>query len=84
MSNSEVFVIHWQASDGYVGKDRPQRCKVHLSEFDGRESLEEIKEMLEEVLQCDFEQKVHCDADNLDEVAEQIKAALDKREGAGL
>lgn len=64
--------VHWEAEDG-AGKSRPQKFKIDLSEFDFCESEVEVEEVLDELIQEDFELKVTWFSENYPEI---VSAAM--------
>lgn len=72
---NETIKITWQVGDGYAGKDRPQRTRIPLEDFDGEMSDDEIFEIISGYVEADFEQKITADFD-YDKNVEAVRAAL--------
>jgi hypothetical protein len=72
--------VHWQASDGYVGKDRPQVATIDASEFEGL-SRREAEELFDELMEDAFRNKVSWDCDDYDGAIDEIMAAAIATEG---
>lgn len=66
--------VKWSASDGYVGKDRPQTTTIDASEFEGL-SRKEAEELFEELMEDDFRNKVSWDCDDYDGAINEIMAS---------
>lgn len=68
--------VKWQASDGYVGGQRPQYTTVEISDFVGLDR-DEAQKLFEEIVDDDFRQKVcvdYADYDgSLQEIMEEAK-----------
>lgn len=56
MSNSHF--VSWQAEDGYCGGARPQLTMISADEIEDEMTEKQLRELLESVIQDDFEQKV--------------------------
>jgi hypothetical protein len=74
--------IKWQVNDGYRGGYRPQCSNVELSDFEEDMSIDDIKEVIQDIIQEDFNQNIGVDIDDLDSAArgihEMLQQACDK------
>ncbi len=66
--------VRWQASDGYIGKDRPQVTTIEASDFEGLERRE-AEALFEELMEDDFRNKVSWDCDDYDGAIDEIMEA---------
>lgn len=74
------FTARWQASDGYVGKSRPQHFTIDEADFEADDDPQFLEEMFFERLDDDFRQKVTAEPDNF----EEFKAwALERQKARG-
>lgn len=76
---AKSFEIRWEAEDGYCGGSRPQHFEMDLEDFDYDMDLNAIQKQIEDCIQEDFMQKITWSSDNYQEVAVEIKAALDAK-----
>lgn len=60
MSHDKIEVT-WEVADGYAGRTRPQTTKIDHSEIVDCDSEDEVKWLIEEAIQSDFEQKISPD-----------------------
>jgi predicted RNase H-like HicB family nuclease len=74
MSNDKI-TITWEVSDGYCGGSAPQYFDISPSEFNGN-TPEEIREMLDSMIQEDFQDKVTWSCSDFEEYVSQIQEAL--------
>ena len=70
--------VSWQVSDGYVGGARPHYSEVDLVEFQHCATEQEVRDVLDEVIRDDFEQKIGFTITNEAEVVEAWKSAKGK------
>jgi len=59
----DTLIITWKVEDDYIGKYRPQTTKLKITDFMDLEEwaelpVEEKKQLIEEAVQEDFEQKI--------------------------
>lgn len=52
------ITIKWQASDGYVGGDRPQYTELFMDDFIDCDNVDSIIEMIGDAVNQDFREKV--------------------------
>lgn len=52
------MIVRWQVSDGYVSGDRPQTTNIPDEELEECETEEERKELINDYIQNDFEQRI--------------------------
>ena len=71
MSHDKIEVT-WEVADGYVGGKRPQRTKISHSDILDCESEEDVKELIKESIEEDFEQRISPDYGD-DTYAEALK-----------
>lgn len=69
-----MIKVKWYASDGYVGKDRPQFFQLDPSEFVGMDRAQ-IAENLAGYLNDDFQTKVAAELADEDAAIDEIMAA---------
>ena len=50
--------VSWEAADGYVGKSRPQTTRIDDSDILSCETEDEVRDLVRDCIQEDFEQKV--------------------------
>jgi hypothetical protein len=62
--------IRWHVNDGYVSGPRPQYSPVDPKEFQQCETDQEVRELLNRLVQADFEQRITFGIDNEDELVE--------------
>jgi hypothetical protein len=55
---SEKIEVRWEVADGYAGKSRPQVTRIQYSEIADCESEEDVRELIEQSIQHDFECKI--------------------------
>ncbi len=72
MKASNKITFTYQASDGYVGRDRPQYIKIDLDEILEQGSVENALDFIEDYIQDDFTQKVSASYD-LGRIREQVE-----------
>ncbi len=60
MSHDKIEVT-WEVADGYAGRTRPQRTKISHTDIVDCDSEDEVKKLIEESIQEDFEQKISPD-----------------------
>jgi hypothetical protein len=82
MSN-EKFQGVYQASDGYVGKDRPKYFTVSADDLEEDMTDAQLYDLYEEAAYEDFLQNVSCDTSRCDEFVLWAKAAIAKRDSEG-
>ncbi len=61
----------WEVDDGYVGKSRPQETVLDDEIFDDAETESELRELVEEYVQQDFEQRIMWFVGNWDEIVQR-------------
>lgn len=66
--------VKWQASDGYVDKDRPQFTEIEVGDFTGLD-VKAAKELFNEIMQEEFLQTVNWECDHYDGSVAEIMAA---------
>lgn len=66
------YNVNWQVEGGYVGGERPQSFTVTANHFFHSETLQDITESLEDMMEEDFNEKVSLVGLNVAEVAKQI------------
>jgi hypothetical protein len=71
---AEVFTVNWEAADGYVGPARPQSFDISVDEIDKDDSEEALRELFDDLLRNDFEERVRPETDDLDRFLEWAKA----------
>ncbi len=77
--SEQMVEVKWQVADGYCGGSRPQSTELHLEDFDVEMSEGEIEDLIYEMVDDDFRQTITPGIENMDEVVEQIQAALAAR-----
>lgn len=75
--NDEIQV-NWEVEDGYVGKSRPQTTNISPEDFDPDMTELEIEHLVWDMVDDNFRETIMPDISNMDEVVEQIQAALKK------
>lgn len=69
--------VKWQASDGYIGGQRPQSTTIDPSEFLGLER-KEAEKLLHEIIDEDFSQKVCVEYSDFNRTINEIMEAAKK------
>ena len=60
VSHDKISVT-WEVADGYAGRTRPQTTKISHSEIVDCDSEDEVKKLIEDSIQDDFDQKISPD-----------------------
>jgi hypothetical protein len=60
MSHDKIKVT-WEVADGYAGRTRPQTTKIDHSDIVDCDSEDEVKKLIEDSIQEDFDQKISPD-----------------------
>lgn len=55
---SETIIITWEVDDGYVGGARPHEVEIDVEDIKECESVEEVENLIEEMVEADFNDKV--------------------------
>jgi hypothetical protein len=53
--------VRWEVADGYAGRTRPQTTRIDHSEIMDCDTEEEVRRLIEDSIQNDFEQKISAD-----------------------
>ena len=61
---SEKIEVRWEVADGYTGRTRPQTTRIDHSDIVDCDSEDEVKKLIEDSIQEDFEQKISPDYGN--------------------
>ena len=65
----------WEASDGYVGKSRPQHTILEIEDFFGYAHDSDIEMAIYDAVEEDFRNKVTFAINNIDELIKKIREA---------
>lgn len=71
--------VRWQVDDGYVGGSRPHYLEVPLDEFQHCTTEQEVRDVLDEIVRDDFDQRIGFVINNEAEVVEAWKGAQGKK-----
>lgn len=55
--------VEWEVDDGYSGGSRPQHASVYHSDLSGCDSEEEVRQLVREAIESDFEVTVSASYD---------------------
>ncbi len=77
--NDEIQV-NWEVEDGYVGKSRPRMTNIYPEDFDPDMTELEIEHLVWDIVDSDFRETIAVDINNMDEVVEQVQAALAQKD----
>jgi len=72
--------IRWQAYDGYAGGSRPQYTKVDDGDIEDCETVEEAMELIMELVQNDFNQKVRWSIKNEEDAKAKVEEIIANKE----
>jgi glutamate synthase domain-containing protein 3 len=77
-----IIKIRWQVDDGYAGGSRPQSTEIDKSELEQCDTFEEAKELIENAVQEDYENKVSWSYGDWNGIEETINEVLSKKKMA--
>ena len=52
------MIVTWEVEDGYCGGSRPHKTKIDNEELEDCETEEERNQVIDEIIQNDFEQRI--------------------------
>lgn len=75
--SEQKIEVKWQADDGYVG-NRKHCCSIDPAEFDADMTDDEIADLIRQIVEDDFQQRVSCSYsdDELNAAVQRVRAAL--------
>jgi hypothetical protein len=62
--------VRWQVDDGYVGGTRPQRTQVDTEDFQHCKTEEDVRNVLDEIIEEEMRTRIGFSVSNEDEVLE--------------
>ena len=67
---AKEFKVRWEVGDGYAGKSRPQSFQISADDLNADMTVDDIRKMLIDITQEQFEQTVCWYLNNDDEFLE--------------
>lgn len=77
---SDYIEITYQVEDGYVSGSRPLKVKIHLYEFDGCQTEEQVTEVIDSAVEEHMRQRVYpsWDTNQVQSILAKIKEDADE------
>lgn len=75
----KTFQVNWESEDGYVTGARPQYCSIGEDDIKDDMTDEEIEQVLEDIVQQDFDEKVSFHVKNRGKFISWAKGVVEER-----